>query len=124
VTADEKETDIRLRATAGGQEATIELKIGDKPRSARDLRNALRDQLVKKYMAAEACRSGCLLISVATDRRWEHPETGASMNFDGLIEMLNEASRQVVLEMGGEIRLFAKGLDLRARLGTEKTTKR
>jgi hypothetical protein len=37
-TADEKETDIRLRATASAQQATIELKIGEKPRSAADLR--------------------------------------------------------------------------------------
>lgn len=39
-TADEKETDIRLRATRSPQQATIELKIGEKPRSAAVLRGA------------------------------------------------------------------------------------
>ena len=52
-TADE-ETDIRLRASRSPQQATVELKIGEKPRSAAVLRKALKDQLLKKYMAAEA----------------------------------------------------------------------
>jgi hypothetical protein len=60
VTADEKETDIRLRATASDQQTTIELKIGDGG-SGRDLRDTIKNHLVTKYMAADSCRSGCLL---------------------------------------------------------------
>jgi hypothetical protein len=123
-TADEKETDIRLRSTCGPQEATIELKIGEKERSARELRRALREQLVMKYMAAEACRSGCLLISVATDRTWHHPDTAQQITFGELIALLNAEAEKIVLEMGGEIRLLAKGLDLRPRLPREKGAKR
>lgn len=124
VTADEKETDIRLRSTGGPQEATIELKIGEKNRSARELRETLREQLVKKYMAAEACRSGCLLISVASDRTWHHPDTAQQIGLGELIAMLNDEADKIVLEMGGEIRLTAKGLDLRPRLSPERKRKK
>lgn len=75
VTADEKETDIRLRSVVADCEAVIELKLGD-GRSARDLRDTIYNQLVKKYMAAENSRSGCLLFTLAKDRKWEHPENG------------------------------------------------
>ena len=58
-TADEKETDIRLCSVVSAYEAVIELKLADR-RSARDLRNTIYEQQVKKYMAAENSRSGCL----------------------------------------------------------------
>jgi hypothetical protein len=122
-TADEKETDIRLRSTASAEEATIELKVGEKDRSARELRDALREQLVKKYMAAESCRSGCLLISIASDRTWHHPDTARQITFEDLISLLNVEAEKIVLELGGAIRLMAKGLDLRPRLPKEKAPK-
>jgi hypothetical protein len=123
VTADEKETDIRLRSTASSQQATIELKIGEKPRSAGALRAALKDQLLKKYMASDECKAGCLLVSVATDRKWEHPDTGKTLDLGGLITMLNEEAERLANELGGSVRIMAKGLDLRARLQTERAAK-
>jgi hypothetical protein len=58
VTVDGKETDIRLRSVSGHQ-ATIELKVGEKSRSAQVLRDNVEDQLVKKYMAHTMARTGC-----------------------------------------------------------------
>ena len=74
VTADEKETDIRLRSTGSEHEAIIELKIGEKDRSAADLKATIKDQLVVKYMAAENSRAGCLLITIKSPRTWLHPK--------------------------------------------------
>lgn len=57
MTVDGKETDIRLRALSGHQ-ATIELKVGEKSRSGKELRDTVEDQLVKKYVlkgTAELC---------------------------------------------------------------------
>jgi len=122
-TADEKETDIRMRATASAQQATIELKIGEKSRSAADLRATLKDQLLVKYMAAEHCRSGCLVVTIASNKTWRHPDTKKSLDFDGLITMLNEEANRLSLELGGSARLMAKGLDLRPRLLTERAAK-
>ena len=121
-TADEKETDIRLR-TISGPQGTIELKIGDKSRSATELRSALEDQLLSKYMAADECRSGCLLVTLARDKQWQHPDTGQALDFYGLIAMLNKEADRLVEDLGGTIRLMAKGLDLRPRLSTEKAKK-
>lgn len=124
VTADEKETDIRLRSTGSAHEAIIELKVGEKDRSAADLKATLKDQLVVKYMAAENCRAGCLLITIKTPRTWQHPETGATLNLAGLVDMLNEEAARIEREMGGSLRLIARGLDLQPRLSTERTKSR
>jgi hypothetical protein len=120
VTADEKKTDIRLRSTSSSEEGIIELKIGEKPRSAADLRQALKDQLLTKYLAPEHSRSGCLVISVASDRTWQHPETRQTMGLDDLITFLNLEARKLEAETGGGVRLMAKGLDLRPRLASER----
>jgi len=120
VTADEKETDIRLRSTASDQEAVIELKIGEKGRTAKDLAAALRSQLVRKYMAKENCRAGCLLITTKRDRTWKHPKTGEMMDLEALVAFLTDEARQIESEMGNQLRLFVFGLDLRPRLPTEK----
>ena len=124
VTADNKETDIRLLSVRSDHQAVIELKVGEKDRSANELRVALHDQLVRKYMGPESSRAGCLLITVASERRWRHPETNDEMDFVGLIQMLNEEARSIVERMGGELRLMVKGLDLRPRLPTEKEAKK
>ena len=48
VTADEKETDIRLRSTSSRlQQGTIELKLGD-DRSANDLFNTIKGSATNK----------------------------------------------------------------------------
>ncbi len=119
VTADEKETDIRLRSTGSGQQAAIELKLGDN-RSAADLLSTIKDQLLTKYMAADECRAGCLLVTVAKDRRWEHPKTGKKLDYEALIALLSEEAKRLSDELGGAAKLMAKGLNLRPRLSTEK----
>jgi hypothetical protein len=118
VTADEKETDIRLRSTSSKQIGTIELKLGDE-RSGADLFNTIKDQLLTKYMAADECRAGCLLVTIARERKWDHPKTGKKLNFDQLMVVLNEEAERLSEELGGEVKLMAKGLNLCPRLKTE-----
>jgi hypothetical protein len=119
-TADEKETDIRLRATSALQQGIIELKVGEKDRSAAELRATLRDQLLTKYMASDHCKAGCLVISISSTRTWRHPDTNLPLDFDGLISCLNEEAARLSREIGGAAKLMAKGLDLRPRLSTER----
>ena len=120
VTADEKETDIRLRSTGSSQQGTIELKLGDE-RSGTNLFDTLKGQLLTKYMVSDDCRAGCLLVTIAKDRTWKHPKTGKGLDFNDLIAMLDEEATRLSQELGGAVRLMAKGLDLRPRLRTEKT---
>ncbi|MDD5391891.1 MAG: hypothetical protein PHE17_02605 [Thiothrix sp.] len=119
VTADEKETDIRLRSTASNHEAIIELKLAD-GRYGRDLRDTIYDQLVKKYMAAEASRSGCLLITLAKDRQWDHPDNGQRIGLIELEALLRAEAKRVEEAMGGSVALVVHILDLRSRLSKEK----
>ncbi|AEG92340.1 hypothetical protein [Ramlibacter tataouinensis] len=122
VTADGKETDIRLRAVSGYQ-ATIELKIGEKGRSARELCDAIDDQLVKKYMAHRDARTGCLLVTVSDPGRyWQHPETGERIDRFGLQTLLQVKADAAQQRLGGEARVLSRVLDLVARLPTEKKT--
>ncbi|MDR7377109.1 hypothetical protein J2X19_001767 [Rhodoferax ferrireducens] len=119
VTAEDKETDIRLRSTGAAIQAVIELKLGDN-RPGRDLRDTIRVQLVDKYMAAEECRSGCLLVTVNATRNWDHPDTGVKLDIGGLVAMLQAEADAVNKEFLGLRRVTARVLDLRPRLGTEK----
>ncbi len=119
VTADEKETDIRLRSVVSDHEGVIELKLADR-RSARDLRDTIYSQLVKKYMAAENSRSGCLLITLAEDRYWEHPDSGQRIGLTELESLLHDEAKRVERTMGGSVALAVHILDLRPRLPKEK----
>lgn len=119
VTADEKETDIRLRSTGSGQQGTIELKLGD-DRSANDLLKTIQDQLLRKYMASDDCRAGCLLVTIARQREWQHPVTGQRIGFEQLIDLLTGEAARISRELAGTVKLMAKGIDLRPRLGKEK----
>jgi len=74
-------------------------------------------------MAAEDCRSGCLMVTIASDRTWRHPDTNKPLDFEALIAMLNEEASRLTLELGGSVRLMAKGLDLRPRPLTERAAK-
>jgi hypothetical protein len=118
VTADEKETDVRLRSTGSPFEATIELKLADH-RTARDLRDTLKDQLVTKYMAAETSRSGCLLVTVAKDRKWEHPNTSERIDFDTLVALLKAEAKWIEESMGNTVQLHVHKISLLPCLPSE-----
>ena len=124
VTADEKETDIRLRSVSSEHEAVIELKLGDS-RSARELRDTIHNQLVNKYLAAENRRSGCLLVTLAKkDPKWKHPDNGTLIGPEELKSILRQEAKRVEEEMGGMVALSVHLLDLRPRLPIEKTGKK
>ncbi len=119
-TADEKETDIRLRATASTQQAVIELKLGD-DRSGRDLLETIQNQLVTRYMASETCRAGCLLVTVNRDRHWDHPDSSERLDVTGLETMLKTEAEKIASKMRHQIRLTVRVLDLRPRLKAAHT---
>lgn len=119
VTIEGKEMDIRFQALSKLQ-ACIELKIGEKPRSGRELRDTIEDQLIRKYMWPKNAKVGCLLVSVAdADSYWTHPDTGRRIDRHGLQEMLHRAAQDAQRRLGGEARVMARVLDLTPRLPTE-----
>ena len=119
VTADGKETDIKFRASSRYQ-ATIELKVGEKMRSGKELRDTIEYQLVNKYMAGSNARTGALVVTVAkADKRWKHPDSGALIDQHQLQQMLSEAAQLAQQRLGGDARVMARVLDLTPRLGKE-----
>ena len=112
VTADENRTDIRLRSLASDHEATIELKRADE-RSARDLRDAISGQLVKKYMSAENASSGCLLVTLARDRKWRDPRTRQLIAVPALLSLLREEAQRVEVGLAHSVAIAVHFLDLR-----------
>lgn len=119
VTADEKETDIRLRSVVSRHEAVIELKLGD-GRPAKDLRDTIENQLVKKYMAAEHSRAGALMVTLAKDRKWDHPDEGGRINVDELFSLLRKEAERIEQASAGALSIAVHFLDLRPRLKTER----
>ena len=119
VTADEKETDIRLRSVASPHEAVIELKLGD-GRTAKDLRDTIENQLVKKYMAAEHSRAGALMVTLAKDRKWDHPDVGPRIDVEELFLILREEAERIEQASAGTLSITVHFLDLRPRLRTER----
>ncbi|WOI53048.1 hypothetical protein [Parvularcula sp. LCG005] len=119
-TADEKETDIRLRSTTPPHEAVIELKLGDR-RPAKDLRDTIENQLVKKYMAAQHCRAGALMVTLAKDRKWDHPDGGPQIGVDELFRLLRAEAERIEHAMAGTLSIAVHFLDLRPRLPREKS---
>lgn len=124
VTAEDKETDIRLRSTVNGVEGVIELKVGDKPYSAADLASTIPDQLVAKYLAPAGRRAGILLVTRAKRTGWKHPKSGASLDFAALITMLGEVAYAYRKGFPGELHIDATGLDMIPRLPTEREAKK
>lgn len=122
VTADEKETDIRLRSVASPYEAVIELKLGD-GRTAKDLRDTIEKQLVKKYMAAEHRRAGALMVTLSKDRRWDHPDEDRRINVDELFSLLRKEVERIEEALGGAVSVAVHFLDLRPRLPLENVRK-
>ncbi len=123
VTADEKETDIRLRSVVSEHEAVIELKLAESW-SARALRATIQEQLVTKYMAAETSRSGCLLVTRARKQKWKHPDKGSFIGPTELVSLLREEASRVEETTGGMVKLSVHFLDLRPRLPIEKPKKK
>lgn len=108
-----KKTDIRLRSVRGNQQAAIELKLANNGWSMRDLLNAVERQLVGQYLQHDECKAGCLLITIAKDRTWEHPETRARLEFSEMIELLSKRAEVIAEELGHAARIGVVGIDLR-----------
>lgn len=121
VTADEKETDIRLHSPSG-YEAVIELKIGENY-SAKTLLDTIEHQLAKKYLVESCRKSGALLITLSKDRNWKLPCYSAQdITIDELMSLLHAEAKRVQDLYSCEICVHL--LDLRPRLPTEADAKR
>jgi hypothetical protein len=123
VSADEKETDIRLLSTSSAEAGVIELKVGENASGA-DLRATIQDQLVRKYLQPEHRRAGYLVVTVGSDEGWLHPESRQRLDADGLRQLLSEEAARVEQAMRGQVSIGIRVLDLRPTLAIERPSRR
>lgn len=110
--ADRKRTDIRLLTGNGGQKAVAEVKISDHW-TVKELQEALRGQLVGKYLRHTSCKAGCLLLVYRGKKNyWVHPETNRRIKFAELIRILKEEAQTVEAQGQHDVRITTFGIDL------------
>ena len=108
----EKRTDIRLTLNGRDRYASIELKLDDQRNnwSGTDLRSALVDQLVGRYLNHERCNVGCLLIVMRAARQWVNPETKEKMDLQQTVNWLQGVANTIMGERP-ELYISVKGID-------------
>jgi hypothetical protein len=112
VVVSEKRTDIRLHVSSLDRYASIELKLDDTRNkwSGTQLRVALEEQLVGRYLNHERSYVGCLLIGMRESRKWEHPDTGKRMDLKETVNWLQGIADEI-MEGRPELRVSVKGID-------------
>lgn len=115
VTADEKETDIRLLSTASEQQGVIELKRAE-GFSGRILFETIFNQLAQKYLAPENRRAGILVITLSSDRTFEYPDSSSRIKPEEFLGHLKTEAARVEQQLGFGIQIGVRILDLRPRL--------
>ena len=113
VKVEEKRTDIRLTSSCINIQTAIELKLDDKRNrwSGSQLEEALKNQLVGKYLSHKRCRSGCLLICMRERRKWENPYNRKKMNLTETVDWLQGIANEI-MEERHELLVAVRGLDL------------
>lgn len=123
--ADNNRTDIVLAAVRGDQKATIEVKIAEKWSLPR-LEEALRDQLLGKYLRHETCKAGCLLLTYHGGKGKWNPTPGTLLPFKDVVKHLFDLAKAIEKEQGYSVRLGVVGIDLTDpadRLGSKAKTR-
>lgn len=112
VVVSEKRTDIRLHPSGMDTYASIELKLDDDRNkwSGTDLKVALVDQLVGRYLKHERCYVGCLLIGMRKTRQWENPETKEKMDLNETVNWLQGIANKI-MDKRPELYISIKGID-------------
>lgn len=113
VSKDEKRTDIRFHPRMMNGYGTVELKREDW--SVAQLEEALRDQLVGRYLNHDACRVGILLIcqSKKKPKGWQHPDTGEWLQLDRLVTHLSAIAEELMIA-NPKLHLAVKGINYSA----------
>lgn len=74
-------------------------------------------------MAAEYSKAGALLVTLAKDRQWQHPDEKRMIKADELLSLLTAEADRVQQALGGGAYIHVHLLDLRPRLPIESQAK-
>ncbi len=88
-----KRPDITLQHSGSGASVCIEIKIAQFW-TLGQLKEALNEQLVRKYLRARESRHGILLLALTHPHRWEAPGT-SGLTFRKLVENLHAIAQEI-----------------------------
>jgi hypothetical protein len=111
--------DVIVSSTSAPCEVAVEIKHGGKKWTARLLEHSLTSQLAKDYLKVANRRHGAFIVTNHKSRRWHHPETGAAMTFEDLMQWLAAIAKTQVANESGHIEIQTQGLDTTAPLRRE-----
>ena len=74
-------------------------------------------------MASEYNKAGALLLTLAKDREWKHPDGKRMIKADELLLLLTAEADRVQQALGGGAYIYVHLLDLRPRLPIESQVK-
>jgi hypothetical protein len=90
----------------------MEVKHGGKKWTKRQLKHALREQLVSDYLNPATRRHGVFVITNHGPRRWRDPETRQNLTFDKLMEWLAGVAASINANSTGPVQVVSFGLDV------------
>lgn len=110
--ADEKEPDLRVEAKASEASLPIEIKVAESW-SMRQLEDALRVQLMGRYLRPQDAKWGILLL-VHQERRAKGWEDGAGshLDIDQVAERLRETAREIAAADAGSAQMEVALIDV------------
>ena len=118
VTGEENKRDIALRSMFSDHEAVIELKKAENW-TLRQLKTALREQLVGKYLQPRKRRTGILLLTLSTELKpcvkkvLEAENLHGANDLEQLANLLEQEAMDIKDNFNGELYLGVEVLDLR-----------
>ena len=122
--SDRKKPDIRIHGAGFDGPVPIELKIVDNNWSATKLVERLHNQLCGQYL--RDIRSNCgifMLVYRGVQKHWQHPETGKKLNFNALVQLLREETKEIISTDQKIESIKIIDIDLTKRLKTASSKK-
>lgn len=112
--SDRNEPDISIQRPNISQPIPVEIKVADSW-SYNELCEALRDQLIGKYMRAHNASQGHLVLTYHGKKKtWLQPSSGKRLDFQVLVRALQEEADALVRADPSLERITVTGIDLMA----------
>lgn len=110
VVADENRPDVTVSSASSIDELAIEAKHANKGWTLRDLEEAVRTQIAKKYLRASNRRHGILVVTLHGSRTWRRGRGQPALSFDEVIAHLQSIASVIKKNDTGPVELRVIGL--------------
>lgn len=109
--ADEDRPDVTVSSASSHDEVALEVKHSNKGWTLKDLEDAVRTQVAKKYLRTSNRRHGALVVTQHTARTWRRGKRQPALSFDELIAHLQSIAATIEKNDTGPIVVRVIGLN-------------